>query len=671
MKRRLFAAVVVFLIAAVLLVSCGTTSKTRKWTYDENLEGTPWPNSNLYGNWPEQQPDKKDDFELAVNFDLYTKAKSMDPLTVSFYTNSEDYQEETIRNLLADTSKTSDELELLRGYISLFLDFDKRNAEGYQPLMYYIDEVRKVKTVDELSELLRREYFIFGNAFASFNVRNAADDYTKYGVTVSSFTPVYSRMMSTNLDSDAITRHLKAYLLYTDYADDFADDIISAIVQYENYCLEVCEEYKQENPYNELLMTLDEIKEFCPPLYDLIIGQGYYSAEGLPVCYDVLGVSDFIALNNVWTDGNIELLKALLTLEMTEYAVDYLDIDTYFKANGIEDDEIDVYEIAYSFLRKKLAGAVDQVFLEFVFPSDTREKIIDLTKLYIEAMRKRILAEDWLSEETKQKAVEKLDNMVYVVVYPENWLDFSDLLELVKDHDQNLLDAVLCRDDFFRDYSTSFLGMEIDRGNWVLTNIKTTEANAYYVTTENSINILAGVLYEDIYDDSSIESMLGTIGSTIGHEITHGFDPKGSMFNAVGMKENWWTDEDRANFEQKANRVADAMDYIYILNGYQQNSADILNEMVADLGGVVLSMDIASCIEDFNYNEYFTAATRVWFSITEDKESLLSQYTRDNHPADYVRANFTLQQTDQFYETYGIVEGDGMYIPPQDRVSVW
>ena len=143
------------------------------------------------------------------------------------------------------------------------------------------------------------------------------------------------------------------------------------------------------------------------------------------------------------------------------------------------------------------------------------------------------------------------------------------------------------------------------------------------------------------------------------------------MFNAVGMKENWWTDEDRANFEQKANRVADAMDYIYILNGYQQNSADILNEMVADLGGVVLSMDIASGIEDFNYNEYFTAATRVWFSITEDKESLLSQYTQDNHPADYVRANFTLQQTDQFYETYGIVEGDGMYIPPQDRVSVW
>ena len=671
MRRNLFTAVVVFLLAAILLVSCGTTSKTEKWTYDESLEGTPWPNSNLYGNWPEQQPEKKDDFELSVNFDLYSKAKGMDPLTVSFYTNSEDYQETAIRSLIADTAKTSDELELLRGYISLFLDFDKRNNEGYAPLMYYINQVREVKTVDELSELLRRQYFLFGSPFAVFSVGNAADDYSRYGVTISSWTPVYSRMLSSGRSSETITSSIKGLLLYTDYADDFADDIISALIEYENYCLEVCEEYKQQNPDNELLMSLDDIQEFCPPLYDLIIGQGYYSEEGLPVCYDVLGISDFIALNNIWSDSNIELLKALLTIEMTEYALDYLDINTYFEANAIEEEEIDVFEIAYEFLRKKLAGAVDQVFLEFVFPDDTRDKIIGLTKLYIEAMRKRILAEDWLSEETKQKAVEKIDNMVYVVVYPDDWLDFSDLLELVKDHDQNLLDAVLCRDDFFRDYSTYYLGKEIDRGNWVLTNIQTTEPNAYYIHTENSINILAGVLYEDLYDGTSMESMLGTIGVTIGHEITHGFDPKGSTFNSYGMKENWWTDEDRANFDKKASGVAAAMESIYTLNGYQQRSADILNEMVADLGGLVLSLDIASGIEDFNYDEFFTAATRIWFSVTENRENLIGLYRQDNHPADYVRANFTLQQVDEFYSTYGITESDGMYLAPQDRVSVW
>ena len=658
------------MFVAVLLVSCGTTSKT-KWIYDENLEGTPWPNSNLFGNWPDQQPDRKDDFELAVNFDLYTKAKGMSPLTVSFYSNSDDYQENAIRNLIDDTSKTSDELELLRGYISLFLDFDKRNAEGKQPLMYYIDEIRKAETVDELSELLRREYFIFGSPFAVFNVRNAANDFSRYGVTVTSFTPVYSRMQSGKLSSEEITRLLKQYLIYVDYDEDFADEIISSIIEYENYCLEIWDQYKQENPDNELLMSLDDIREFCPPLYDLIIAQGYYPYDDIPVCYDVLGVSDFIALKNVWNDSNIELLKALLTIEMTDYALDYLDINTYFAANDIQEEEIDVFEIAYAFLRKKLAGAVDQVFLEFVFPDGTREKIIDLTKQYIEAMKKRILAEDWLSDQTKQRALEKIENMVYVVVYPDDWLDFSDLLELVKDHDQNLLDAVLCRDDFFRDYSTYYIGQEIERGNWVLTDVKTTEPNAYYIRTENSINILAGVLYEDLYDDTSIEGMLGTIGATIGHEITHGFDPKGSTYNAIGQLENWWTDEDRANFDQRASRVADAMDRIYVLNDYRQDSSVILNEMVADLGGLVLSLDIASGIEGFDYDKFFTAATRVWFSITEDRESILNMYEQDNHPADYVRANFTLQQMEEFYTTYGITKGDGMYVAPKDRVAVW
>ncbi|MBR6084966.1 MAG: M13 family metallopeptidase [Spirochaetales bacterium] len=671
MKRKLFAFAVTVLFVMVLLVSCGTTSKTQKWIYEENLEGTPWPNSNLYGNWPAQQPDKKDDFELAVNFDLYSKAKGMDPLSISFYNNSDSYQEEQIRNMIDDTSKTSDELELLRGYISLFLDFDKRNAEGKAPLMYYIDAVRKAETVDEISEILGREHFIFGGPFAVFNVGNAADDFLKYGVKVTSFTPVYSRMMASGASSEEITALLKGYLLYTDYSDAFADEIIASIIEYENYCLEICEQYKQENPDNELLMTLDDIRQFCPPLYDLIIGQGFYPYEDIPACYDVIGVSDFIALRNIWNDSNLELIKALLTLEMTDYALDYLDIDTYFEANGIEEEEIDVFEIAYSFLRKKLAVAVDQVFLEFVFPEGTRDKIIDLTKLYIEAMRKKILSVDWLSEQTKQKALEKIDKMVYVVVYPDEWLDFSDLLELVKDHDQNLLDAVLCRDDFFRDYSTYYIGKDIERGNWVLTDIKTTEPNAYYICDENSINILAGVLYEDLYDETSIESMLGTIGSTIGHEITHGFDPEGSSYNAYGQKENWWTDNDRASFDQRASRVAEAMDRIYILNDYQQDSAYILNEMVADLGGLSLSLEIASGIDGFNYDTFFTAATRIWFSITEDKESILQLYSDDNHPADYVRANFTLQQMDEFYRTYGITEGDGMYVAPKDRVAVW
>ena len=447
--------------------------------------------------------------------------------------------------------------------------------------------------------------------------------------------------------------------------------MVDGILDYERYCYDIFQEYKLKNPEDQATLTLADIQELLPPLYDIIIGQGYYSEEGTPVTYDVHGVSDFIAMKQLWDNSNLEILKAIIVVNMTDYALPYLAHDAVANFFEIEIEEDDPYETAYAFLRSKLAGAVDQVFLEFAFPEGTREQIAELTSRYVSAMRNRILTEDWLTDATKAKAVEKLDNMVCVVVYPDEWLDFSDLLVLVKDHDQNLLDAVLCCDDFYRDYNTSFLGLEIDRGNWVLSATNTTEPNAYYIPSENSINILAGILFEGLYSDTSIETMLGTVGVTIGHEITHAFDTGGSDFNAIGMKENWWTEKDRANFDARAARVAEEIGAIYYLDGYRADGYKVLDETVADHGGIVLSLDIASQIDAFDYDLFFTSSARPWFKVIADRDTAISTYDTDDHSADYVRCNFCLQQFDKFYEVYGIVEGDWMYVAPESRVSVW
>lgn len=702
MKRVLIILLTVLSII-ILSVSCGTTtSKTEQHhsgilpaaqeqtttaqsvapsaTVDRGeklypeLEGSPLPNSNLYGNWPATRPALKDDFELAMNYDLYMQAAKEEPVARSFYYDSDVYQENTIRTLLADTSKTSDELELLRAYISLFSDYEKRNADGKNPLMTYVAAVWDATSVAELAELLEKPYMIFGNPFAKFYVTNSVEDYNVYGVKVVSNNPVGGRIMSSEVtqeEVDEIADYIYALLLFADYDEEFARQMVDGILGYEKNCYDMYQEYRQKNPEDQATLTLDDIKEFFPPLYSIIIGQGYYSEEGTPVTYDVRGVSDFIAMTQMWDDENLEVLKAIIVAQMTDYAIPYLAADAvaeFFEVDGVESDPADT---AYDFLRAKLSGAVDQVFLEFAFPAGTREKITELTGLYVNAMRNRILSEDWLSEETKAKAVEKLDNMVCVVVYPDEWLDFSDLLALVKDHDQNLLDAVLCCDDFYRDYNTSFLGLEVDRGNWVMSNTNTTEPNAYYIQSENSINILAGILFEGLYSDSSIETMLGTIGATIGHEITHAFDTDGSDYNAIGMYENWWTDEDRANFNARAARVAEKIGAIYVLDDYRSNGELILDEAVADLGGIVLSLDIASQIDAFDYDLFFTSSARPWFKVIADRDTAIELYDRDTHPADYVRCNFCLQQFDKFYEVYGIVEGDWMYVSPDSRVTVW
>ena len=644
----------------------------------KGLEGKPWVNSNLAGNLPAEKPSLKDNFELNTNYELYSMAKAQGIEEDSYYDRSENYQQKAIRRILSDESLNSDELELLRGYIALFSDFNKRNNEGVQPLMFYIDQVRNCNSLEALSSLVQEGY-LFGNTFAHFGIFKGLKDKGEYAVTVLPSLDFFSEDALMNLTGeetdeeveeifDAIAEYYYYLLLETGYEEDFAEEMIKSM---SNFSADIKDYMDASSDQEEVkVMTLEEIKAFCTPLYDQIIGLGYYS-EDLSVEYDVYYPGFFAGLQTVYNSNNLETIKAIMTVDMTSYAMPYLDMERYYAVNDLDENaEIDLFDIAYEFIYSKLENAVDQVFLQFEFPADTREKIAELTQMYIRAMRKRILSETWLSEETRNKAVEKLDNMVCVVVYPDNWIDFSELKELVKDHEQNLLDAVLCRDDFYRSYMTSYLGKQIDRGNWVMTQTRTTEANAYYQPSMNSINILAGILIGDLYSGNTIEGMLGTIGCTIGHEITHGFDPNGSKYNAFGDEENWWTDSDRAKFEARAQKIIDQLNGFEILDGVYTNGEQVIDEMVADIGGLTLSLDIAKDIKDFNYEAFFREATKIWYNVSP-RDSLEITYATDGHPADYIRANYTIAQADEFYKTFNIRSGDGMYVAPENRVAVW
>ncbi len=659
------------LMVSVIIVSSVFSAGFKKY------EGKPWINSNISGNIPDKKPSPGENFELNTNYDMYVETAKKGITHDSFYERSSQYQQDTIQRILADKSLNSDELELLRGYIDLFSDFEKRNNEGNEPLMFYVNQVRDCNNVNDLSALVREGY-LFGNTFASFRITKGVESPREYAVEITPSLNFYSERVLNDLTGEESEEETKEIigsiysyyynlLLETGYTEELAEEMTQAVYLFSD----AAATHARENSFEDMqVMTLDEIKKFSTPLYDQIIGLGYYS-DDFSVEYDIYDPGIFAGIDNLYIDDNLEILKTIMTLDMTNYAMSYLDINRYGFVNDLEEGtEIDLFDIAYDFIDRKLENAVDQVFLKFAFPEDTRDNIIELTQKYMAAMRKRILASTWLSEATKKKAVEKLDNMVYVVVYPDNWIDFSELKELVKDHDQNLLDAVLCRDDFYRDYMTSYLGKPIDRGNWVMSQTRTTEANAYYQMYNNSINILAGILIGDLYSNNSIEGMLGTIGATIGHEITHAFDPNGSKYNAFGDIENWWTDADRAEFDKRAAKIVEQLNQFEVLNGVYEDGEWVLDEMVADLGGLALSLDIARDIKGFDYEKFFREATRIWYSVYERDEALEGYYT-DTHPADYIRANYTVQQFDEFYRTFNIKPNDNMYVAPGKRVAVW
>ena len=670
MIKKNLVSVAVVLTALLLLISCQSSKTSGK------LQGKPWVNSNIYDNWPSSKPALEEHYELHENYDHYMKAKEKGITSDNLYSQSDDIQEAKIKALIYDSTKTSDELELIRAYYRLFADFDKRNADGNGPLVYYRDLITNCTSIEELSAEVRRG-LIFGNPFATIYVDKAANDSSRYGVTIDYHLPISSKLEKDYTPEDlADVKEYLAYLLQiADYDPDFAVKIVDILEDYEIKAAQLDAEFIEmtSNEDDVLIMTLDQIKDFCTPLYDLIIGLGFYSDEGYPVCYTVNNAGMFYGIEQMYLDDNLDILKAVYVSSMVGYAKTFIDMETFLEFTDVEEGEtILIDDVSYDFVNNYLSGAVDQVYLEFEFPEGLREKITELTERYIAAMERRLEGETWLSAATKKKALEKIRNMVYVVVYPDEWLDYSDLLEIVQDHDQFLLDAVLCCDDFYRDYKNSFLGKKIERGNWVFTNRKTTESNAYYVPSENSINILAGILDDVIYFDASIETVLASIGATIGHEITHGFDTSGALYNEVGDLENWWTEEDAANFAAKANRIADAMSQIYLTDDYATDGHHVLDEMVADIGGLLLSLDVAKDYPNFNYDLFFRTYAYMWYCIVGDLEDVEAKYDRDNHPADYIRANFVVQMFDEFYDTYPQVkEGTAMYLPKEERLSVW
>ena len=682
MKKLLL---ILLAVSLLLVISCQSSSpvQTSQPTQTESpqtegLLGKPWINSNIYGNWPSNQPALEDGFELSLNYNLYMKALSENKYIDDFYTQSGEFQEKKIKELIADTSKTSDELELIRAYYSLFADFDKRNRDENGPLLDYRAMITKTENVEQLSEEVQKG-LVFGNPFAIIKVDNASNDRNKYGVWIDFNLPISAKLNPGYTDEDMA--NVKSYLVYllvlAGYDEQMATDVVNGIEQYEIYANQMDEEFMEQtgNSSDEIVITsMDGIREFCTPLYDLIKGLGYYSEDGDPVCYNISNAGMFYAMEKMYMDDNLEILKGIYVCSMAEYAMDFLDMETYMSMyNNIENiEDLSIEDISYDFITNYLKGAVDQVYLEFVLPEGLRDQMITLTKRYIAAMGDRLKNETWLSEETKRRALDKLDKMVYVVVYPDDWIDYSELAEIVKDHDQFLLDAVLCRDDFYRNYMTSVLGKDVERGNWVFSDTKTTEANAYYIRTENSINILAGVLTDTLFYNDSIETVLASVGATIGHEITHGFDPGGSLHDGLGEQANWWTTDDRENFDAKAKKMADALSSIYLSDDITVNGEQVLNETVADLGGLVLSLDIAKDYPNFNYDLFFRTYALMWYSISGEVEDALERFSRDNHAADYIRANFTLQMVPEFYETYPQVkEGTAMYLAPEDRISIW
>ena len=278
---------------------------------------------------------------------------------------------------------------------------------------------------------------------------------------------------------------------------------------------------------------------------------------------------------------------------------------------------------------------------------------------------------DWLSDQTKEKAIEKLDCMRVNAVYPDTLEDWSDLNFEGLEEGGSLLEAKAAIERFKVKKEAEKLNMTADPYAWNQMMLPASTVNAAYTPYNNTINIQAGILNGEIYNENmSYEQKLGGIGMVIGHEISHAFDTNGAEYDKDGAKKNWWTDEDRAAFDKRVAKLIAWYDGFIPAEGMSYSGDRVKTEAIADMTGMKCLLYIARQTEGFDYDAFFRQYAKLWRDQSTP-ESMKEHILMDPHPVHYLRINATLAQFDDFDDFYGIKEGDGMYLSPEDRVAVW
>ncbi len=327
-----------------------------------------------------------------------------------------------------------------------------------------------------------------------------------------------------------------------------------------------------------------------------------------------------------------------------------------------------------SVIDNQLGDLLGQLYVSKYFKPEAKVRMQGLVKNLETTFAGRIQRLEWMSDETKVKALEKLNSFVKKIGYPDVWKDYSSIKIDKTDFVGNLRRASQWA---YNDMVTRY-GQPVDKTRWGMTP---PTINAYYNPSNNEIAFPAGILQFPFFDFGADDAInYGGIGAVIGHEITHGFDDNGSQYAADGNLKNWWTPEDEKKFKERATQVADQYNAFTVLDTLHVNGRLTLGENIADLGGLNMAYEAFTQTAQFKEGKKidgFTPAQRFflnWAQIWRSNalpETQAQLILTDSHSPGMHRANGPVQNIDAWYEAFGVQPGDKMYVAPEKRIKIW
>jgi putative endopeptidase len=429
--------------------------------------------------------------------------------------------------------------------------------------------------------------------------------------------------------------------------------------------------------YNK--MTVEELQRLAPG----IDWRTYFDAIGLPGLKE-LNVGQVEALREVAAIINetpAGAQRAYLQWKVLSSASAYLsddfqalNFDFYGKTLSGQQEPRPRWKRAVATVNGVLGERVGKLYVEKYFPAAAKERMVALVGNLRVALGERIRGLAWMSDETKARALEKLDAVIVKVGYPDAWRDYS-ALEI---KDDSFWANIERASRFRHDYMLAKAGKPVDRNEWMMTP---QTVNAYYNPSTNEICFPAAILQYPFFDMRADDAFnYGAIGVVIGHEMTHGFDDEGRQFDKEGNLRDWWTPEDADRFEERARVLVGHFNAIEVLPGLHANGELTLGENIADLGGLEVAysalqraMTARPLADEWGFSparRFFLAYAALWAENARDEQ--VRVLTRsDTHSLGRWRVNGTLPHVAAWYEAFGVTAGSPLYMPPARRAAIW
>lgn len=375
-------------------------------------------------------------------------------------------------------------------------------------------------------------------------------------------------------------------------------------------------------------------------------------------------------------DWKVFLKWGLLNASASRLSEDFdtANFNFYSKTlRGVEEPE-PRWRRAVSLSNAHVGEVIGKVYVKQYFPPEAKERMTDMVSNLLLAYKDSIEKLDWMTDETREQALDKLSKFTVKIGYPDTWKDYSQLVVKGSDLFGNLKRSA----DVAYEEMLKKQGGPVWKHEWGMTP---QTVNAYYNPTANEIVFPAAILQPPFFDMNAEDAVnYGGIGAVIGHEIGHGFDDAGSTFDGDGALRNWWTDTDRQEFEARTAKLVEQFNEFEALPELFVNGEYTLGENIGDLGGISIALkayhltlegEEAPVIDGYTGDQrVFIGYGQVWASKYRD-EALRNQIQTDTHSPTKFRTNGALRNVPEFYEAFDVTEENDLYLPPEERVKIW